>query len=816
MAVSSSSLPPLCEKISHKRYVRRAVDLTILGLLLSLLLYRILHMSQNDNVWIVAFLCESFFSFIWLLITCIKWSPAEYKAYPDRLDERVHDLPSVDMFVPTADPVREPPILVVNTVLSLLAVNYPANKIACYVSDDGCSPLTYFSLKEASKFAKIWVPFCKKYNVKVRAPFRYFLNPPDASEDSEFSKDWEMTKREYEKLCQKVEDATVDSHWLGADDDFEAFTNTKRTDHSTIVKVLWENKGGVGDEKEVPHFVYISREKRPNYLHHYKAGAMNFLVRVSGLMTNAPYMLNVDCDMYANDADVVRQAMCVFLQKSTTSNHCAFVQYPQAFYDGNPGELTVLQLYIGGGIAGIQGSIYAGSGCFLTRRVMYGLSLDDLEDDGSLSSVGTRKFVGEKSLEREFGNSKEMAKSVVDALQRKANFQNSLTESLEMAKEVGQCQYEHQTSWGKTIGWLYDSTSEDINTSYGIHSRGWTSSFISPDPPAFLGCIPPGGPDAMLQQRRWGTGMLEVLCNKQSPLIGMFHQKIRFRQRLAYLYLEIWALRSIPELFYCLLPAYCLLHDSTLFPKGPLLGIVVTLVGMHCLYTLWEFTSLGFSVTSWYGSQSFWRIKATCCWLFSILDVALKLLGISKTVFIVTKKTMPATMSRSESGSSQGEEDTGGPDSDSGKFEFDSSPYFMPGTFIMLVNLAGLASFLEPFVDEGSASQLRPSVWNSFFNTHDSPPPQTLDDVVSWVITNSFSPRKKFICSILFQAVVYVLWRERNARLHSSNPKGSQALVKEIQLLIRAKLAGLDRLNLSMPGTSEPSYLHTWFAFFQL
>ncbi|KAF3575301.1 hypothetical protein F2Q69_00059493 [Brassica cretica] len=68
------------------------------------------------------------------------------------------------MFVPTANPVREPPTIVANTVLSLLALNYPANKLACYVSDDGCSPLTYFSLKETSKFAKIWGPFCKKYN----------------------------------------------------------------------------------------------------------------------------------------------------------------------------------------------------------------------------------------------------------------------------------------------------------------------------------------------------------------------------------------------------------------------------------------------------------------------------------------------------------------------------------------------------------------------------------------------------------------------------------------------------------------------------
>jgi len=44
------------------------------------------------------------------------------------------------------------------------------------------------------------------------------------------------------------------------------------------VKVVWENKGGVGDEKEIPHIIYISREKRPNYVHNQKCGAMNFLV----------------------------------------------------------------------------------------------------------------------------------------------------------------------------------------------------------------------------------------------------------------------------------------------------------------------------------------------------------------------------------------------------------------------------------------------------------------------------------------------------------------------------------------------------------
>ncbi|KFK31114.1 hypothetical protein AALP_AA6G069800 [Arabis alpina] len=684
MADSSSFLPPLCERLSYKSYVVRAMDLTVLGLLCSLLLYRILHINQNGIGWVVAFLCESCFTFMWLLFTNITWSPAAHKPYPERLDERVHDLPSVDMFVTTADSVQEPPIIVVNTVLSLLAVNYPANKLACYVSDDGCSPLTYFSLKEAYKFAKIWVPFCKKYNVKIRAPFRYFLNHLASSEDFEFAKDWEMTKREYEKLSQKVEGITDDPHWLNADDDFEAFSNTKPNDHSTIVKVIWENKGGVGEKKEVPHFVYISREKRPNYLHHYKAGAMNFLVRVSGLMTNALYMLNVDCDMYANDADVVRQAMCIFLQEPVNLNHCAFVQFPQAFYDSNASKrINFFRSHLERGIGGIQGPIYAGSGCFHTRRVMYGLSPSDLEDDGSLYSAATRDILTEESLAREFGHSKEMVKSLVESLQRKSNPRNSLINSIEAAKEVGNVQYEYQTSWGKTIGLLYDSIMEDVNTSIGIHSRGWTSSWICSDQPAFLGCMPPLGVDAMLQRRRWMTGLLEIFFNKQSPLIGMFHHKLRFRQRLAYLSISMSGLSSIPFLFYCLLPAYCLLHNSPLFPKGFCLGITLTLVGMHCLYTLWEFMKPGFSVQVWY--------VYFCGSLFSLFDITLKLLGISETVFIVTKKTMPDTKSGSGDGPSQSDDD--GLNLDSGKFEIEDSLFFLPSTFILLVNLAVLAYF---------------------------------------------------------------------------------------------------------------------------
>ena len=110
--------------------------------------------------------------------------------------DRVTEFPSVDMFVTTADSVLEPPIITVNTVLSLLAVDYPAHKLACYVSDDGCSPLTFYSLVEASKFAKLWVPFCKKHNIQIRAPFKYFSNESLSFTNSswEFQQEWKSIK----------------------------------------------------------------------------------------------------------------------------------------------------------------------------------------------------------------------------------------------------------------------------------------------------------------------------------------------------------------------------------------------------------------------------------------------------------------------------------------------------------------------------------------------------------------------------------------------------------------------------------------------
>ncbi|KAL7218915.1 hypothetical protein ACSBR2_012059 [Camellia fascicularis] len=674
---------PLYDRISRRNNIPRAIELIILFLLFFLLLNRLLSLKDHGFTWVLALLCESWFTFTWGLVISTKWNQVDYITYPKRLLQRKLELPPVDMFVTTADPVLEPPILTVNTVLSLLAVDYPADKLACYVSDDGASPLTFYSLVEASKFAKIWVPFCKKYNVQIRAPFRFFsvesISPQDVS--LEFQQEWKKMKGEYEKLSQKIEDASKRSQPCELTGDFADFSNIQRKNHPTIIKVIWENKEGVSNG--VPHVIYISREKRPKHPHHFKAGAMNILTRVSGVITNAPFMLNLDCDMYVNNPQIVVHAMCLLLGV-TNERDCAFVQSPQIFYDGlkdDPfgNQMVVLFHYVGHGIVGIQGPLYGGTGCFHKRKVIYGLSPDDNEI--------TRKLSNEALL-KTFGRSMEFTKSaakILSGMKTSSISPNNISSCTETAYQVAGCDYEYGSNWGREVGWMYGSTTEDVLTGLTIHGRGWKSTFCSPNPPAFLGCAPPGGPATMIQQKRWATGLLEILFAPKNPFILTLNGKLQFRQCLAYTWIILWGLRSIPELCYAALSAYCLITDSHFMPKvgEPVIFIPIALFAIYNLYTLSEYLRIGLSTRAWWNNQRIWRLNTMIAWSFGVLSVLLKLLGLSDTVFEVTQKDQSTNVDDNNA--------------NAGRFTFDDSPSFVLGTTILLVNLSALAIGLLRF-----------------------------------------------------------------------------------------------------------------------
>jgi len=92
-------------------------------------------------------------------------------------------LAPIDVFVSTVDPLKEPPLVTANTVLSILAMDYPVEKISCYISDDGASMLTFEALSETAEFARKWVPFCKKFAIEPRAPEFYFSQKIDYLKD---------------------------------------------------------------------------------------------------------------------------------------------------------------------------------------------------------------------------------------------------------------------------------------------------------------------------------------------------------------------------------------------------------------------------------------------------------------------------------------------------------------------------------------------------------------------------------------------------------------------------------------------------------
>lgn len=157
-------------------------------------------------LWLLSVGCEVWFALSWILDQFPKWFPVDRQTYLDRLSLRFEPegqpnrLSPVDVFVSTVDPLKEPPVITANTVLSILSVDYPVEKVSCYVSDDGASMLLFDTLAETAEFGRRWVPFCKRYGIEPRAPEFYF------SQKIHYLKDKVQTSFVKERRAMKVSD----------------------------------------------------------------------------------------------------------------------------------------------------------------------------------------------------------------------------------------------------------------------------------------------------------------------------------------------------------------------------------------------------------------------------------------------------------------------------------------------------------------------------------------------------------------------------------------------------------------------------------
>lgn len=213
-------------------------------------------------------------------------------------------------------------------------------------------------------------------------------------------------------------------------------------------------------------------------------------------------------------------------------------------------------------------------------------------------------------------------------------------------------------------------------TGLKVHSLGWHSVFCIPEQPAFLGNAPANGPDSLVQQKRWATGLMEIFLSRLCPFLNI-RKNIMVRQRMMYAYFNLWGMWSLATICYAILPAFCLLSGKSFLPRisEPAFAIAVALFVSIYGFKLWEFLHIDSSIREWWNNQRMWLIHCLSAWIFAMFDVLMKLIGVSETVFVVTPKA-------------SGDEDV----CNEGDFTFDSSALFIPPTTVLFINLVAIIS----------------------------------------------------------------------------------------------------------------------------
>ncbi|XP_047948699.1 cellulose synthase-like protein E1 isoform X3 [Salvia hispanica] len=496
-----------------KRMVINRVHALIHGAALAALFYyRITSISITTSLpHLLIFAAELVLSFQWLLSQGSKWNPVSRTACPDRLPAD-DNLPSVDVFVCTTDPVKEPSLGVMNTVISAMALDYPAHKLHVYLSDDGGSPVTFRAVKEAWGFAKMWIPFCRKYMVNNRCPQAYFM--------TEQTGDHHFLLRKAHIQQKAYEDFKISLAKIADSTDSRV-----SRDHQPIIEVI--NDGDEMDkDPQMPHLVYVAREKRPFHSHRFKAGALNVLLRVSALISNSPYILVLDCDMYCNDPTSARQAMCFHLDPKLSPD-LAFVQFPQRFY-----TLCDKDIYDGEfryawekweGLNGLKGPILSGTGFYIRREALY-RSTQQLQKNGDMIKW--------------FGSSEEFINSVYT--HNKPNYPSD-----NVLQFLASCSYDNGTKWGEQVGFRYFAVVEDYFTGLILHCEGWKSVYYesSRARPGFLGTSPDNLGEVLVQHCRWSVGLNQAKHLQEVLMTGYPTSTWITEQRM-------WMIRSFTSYFY--------------------------------------------------------------------------------------------------------------------------------------------------------------------------------------------------------------------------------------------------------------------------
>ncbi|KAM0843745.1 hypothetical protein ACQ4PT_057509 [Festuca glaucescens] len=347
-------------------------------------------------------------------------------------------------------------------------------------------------------------------------------------------------------------------------------------------------------------------------------------LRVSSLVSNAPYVMVLDCDMYCNTRSSVLEAMCFHLdRRGRHADDLAFVQFPQMFHNvsGNDiyaNELRSIFSTRWKGLDGLRGPILSGTGFCLRRDSVYGARPVSSQDQFCSMEVG--------ELKTRFGNSNGHIASLL--CRSKSTIAGDVL--LEDATFVASCAYETGTKWGEEVGFLYQSMVEDYFTGYKqLYCRGWTSVYCYPAPsrPAsFLGSVPTNLNDVLVQNKRWMSGMLAVGLSRHCPLASAI--TVSVPQSMGFAYYAFMALYAFPVLCYATLPQLHFFRGGTSFPEASSLWFAAVFASSSLQHLIEvSVAKRRLAARTWWNEQRFWALNAVTGQLFACLSVALDLVG---------------------------------------------------------------------------------------------------------------------------------------------------------------------------------------------
>ncbi|KAL6657842.1 hypothetical protein ACP70R_005622 [Stipagrostis hirtigluma subsp. patula] len=685
-----SSRPLLFRTMKVKGSILHPYRFLILLRLISIIaffVWRIEH-KNHDGVWLwtMSMVADVWFGFSWLLNQLPKLNPI--KRVPDiaALEEQCDSsgeskLPGVDIFVTTVDPVDEPILYTVNSILSILATDYPVDKYACYLSDDSGTLIHYEAMFEIANFAKLWVPFCRKHRVEPRAPENYFVvkkQPDLGSMQEEFMSDHRRVRREYEEFKVRIDSLFSTIHqrsdaynsknaqengvkatWMADGTQWpgtwiEQAENHRKGQHAGIVQVILnqpshkpqlglpatiENPFDFSNvDMRLPMLVYLSREKRPGYNHQKKAGAMNVMLRVSALLSNAPFVINFDCDHYINNSQALRATMCFMLEPREGQN-TAFVQFPQRFDDVDPTDRYANhnRVFFDGtmlSLNGLQGPSYLGTGCMFRRVALYGLEPPRWRADNT-------EVIGKA---QQFGKSTLFINSMLDG----ANPERYITPML-LKEPINNelttlmtCAYEDGTSWGRDVGWVYNIATEDVVTGFRMHRQGWRSMYCSMEPAAFRGTAPINLTERLLQILRWSGGSLEMFFSHSNAFLA--GPRMHPLQRIAYLNMSTYPIVTVFILAYNLFPVMWLVSEQFYIqqPFGSYILYLIIIIGMIHIIGMFEVKWASITLLDWCRNEQFYMIGSTGVYPTAVLYMVLKLITGKGIYFRITSKQTAA------------------------------------------------------------------------------------------------------------------------------------------------------------------------------